>query len=141
MYSILQSSHSHTRWLIFLAALLAIIIPFLNQTVNKKTKLPALILLILCDLQLLMGVLLYFIYSPFGSKAFENGMGFVMKTSEVRKIAVEHFFLMLLAIALVHIGYAKIKKLENINQFRKTGFLFFGIALLLILAGIPWSRL
>lgn len=141
MYTFLQSTHSHTRWLVFVAAAFAILMPLLNQSAGKQSKLPGLIFMIICDVQLLMGLMLYFGESPFGIKAFAEGMGHVMKTGELRKIAVEHFTLMLAAIALVHIGYSKVKRATNAAEVKKASMVFFGIALLLILAGIPWARL
>lgn len=141
MHTFLLSTHSHTRWLVLLAAVLAIVIPYLNNSVNNKTKIPGLALMIVCDLQLLLGLTLYFFTSSLGVQAFEQGMSFVMKTAAVRKIAVEHFVLMLFAIALIHIGYSKIKKATEINSVRKTSLVFFGIGLVLILAGIPWDRI
>ncbi len=142
MYEFLKSTHSHMRWLVMVTAVLAIAMPFLNNRseVSKKTKLPALVFLIICDIQLLFGLLLYFGASPYGLKAFDSGMSFVMKTAEFRKIAVEHIILMVLAIVLVHIGYAKTKKAANNAQVKKVAMKFFLIALIVILAGIPWGR-
>jgi heme A synthase len=142
MYDTLLSTHSHTRWLVMVTAILAIALPFLNASgeVNKKSKLPALAFMIMCDIQLLVGLILYFGYSPFGIDAFQNGMSFVMKNSMVRKIAVEHLILMLLAIVLVHIGYVKAKKASDNAQLKKISTRFFGIALIVILAAIPWGR-
>lgn len=141
MYSLLVSTHSHTRWLVLVAGLMAIVIPLLNNSVSKSSKLPGLVFIIFCDIQLLVGLLLYFGDSPFGIKAFSEGMGHVMKTGEIRKIAVEHFVLMLAAITLVHVGYSKVKNSDTAAKVKKTSLIFFGIALLLILAGIPWGRL
>jgi hypothetical protein len=141
MYSLLVSTHSHTRWLVLVAGLLAILIPFLNNSLSKSSKLPGLVFMIFCDIQLLVGLLLYFGDSPFGIKAFSEGMGHVMKTGFLRKIAVEHFILMLAALTLVHIGYSKVKNADTAAKVKKTSLIFFGIALLLILAGIPWARL
>lgn len=141
MHQFLLSTHSHTRWLVLLAAVIAIITPFINKSVSSKSKLPGLAFMILCDIQLLIGLTLYFFYSPYGSMAFKSGMSFVMKNGDVRKIAVEHLALMLIAIALVHIGYSKIKKAVDAKTVSKTSLIFFGIALVLILAGIPWNRL
>ncbi len=131
------------RWLILVTAVLAIAMPFLNSSgeVTKKSKLPALSFMITCDIQLLLGLILYFGYSPFGLDAFDNGMSFVMKNPMVRKIAVEHFILMLLALALVHIGYSKAKKATENEQLKKISMKFFGVALIVILAGLPWARL
>jgi len=141
MYSLLVSTHSHTRWLVLVAGLLAIVIPLLNNSVSKSSKLPGLVFMIFCDIQLLVGLMLYFGDSPFGIKAFSEGMGHVMKTGEIRKIAVEHFVLMLAAITLVHVGYSKVKNSDTAAKVKKTSLIFFGIALVLILAGIPWGRL
>jgi len=145
MYQFLLSTHSHMRWLVMIGAVLAIMLPYFNapdKAIDKKSKLPALFFMIICDVQLLIGLLLYFVYSGFGIKAFQNmGMGEVMKNADVRKIAVEHLILMLLAIILVHIGYSKIKAAADAASLKKKSLVFFGIALVLILAGIPWARL
>lgn len=140
MHQFILGAHSHTRWLVLFAAVLAIALPYVNKTVSSKSKLPGLVFMILCDIQLLMGLTLYFIYSPMGVAAFETGMANVMKTAAIRKIAVEHLVLMLLAIALVHIGYSKVKKATESAQLSKTSLIYFGIALVLMLAGIPWVR-
>lgn len=141
MYQFIQSTHSHTRWLVLLTAAIAIIMPFINNSVSKKSKLPGLAFMIICDIQLLMGLTLYFSLSPLGLQAFDQGMAFVMKNAEVRKIAVEHFILMLGAIALTHIGYAKLKKATEASAVKKISLIFFGLSLVLILAGIPWAKL
>jgi hypothetical protein len=141
MHSLLVSTHSHTRWLVLVAGLLAILIPFLNKSVSKSSKLPGLAFMIFCDIQLLVGLLLYFGESAYGIKAFAGGMGQVMKVAGLRTIAVEHFTIMLAAITLVHIGYFKVKNSDTAAKVKKTSLIFFGIALLLILKGIPWERL
>ncbi len=142
MYNFILSTHSHTRWLIFVTAVVAIVLPFLNNnSITKKDKMPALAFLIMCDIQLIMGIMLYFVYSPFGMDAFSLGMKEVMSNSEIRKIAVEHITMMLLAIILVHIGYSKLKMITERAAFRKTSLIYFGLALVLILAAIPWATL
>ncbi len=143
MQQFLQSTHSYIRWLVLLAGILAMVLPVLsnNSTVSKKDKLPALFFMIMCDIQLLIGSLLYFKYSGYGISAFNNGVGAVMKNADLRKIAVEHVVLMLLALVLVHIGYSKVKKVMELDKLKRTSLIYFGIALVLILAGIPWNRL
>jgi hypothetical protein len=143
MQQFLQSTHSYIRWLVLLAGILAMVLPVLsnNSTVSKKDKLPALFFMIMCDIQLLLGSLLYFKYSGYGISAFNNGVGAVMKNAELRKIAVEHVVLMLIALVLVHIGYSKVKKVMALDKLKRTSLIYFGIALVLILAGIPWNRL
>ena len=115
--------------------------PFINNSVSSKSKLPGLAFMIMCDIQLLMGLTLYFVFSPLGLQAVDQGMAFVMKTAEVRKIAVEHFVLMLGAVTLAHIGYIKVKKATEASALKKASLIFFGLSLVLILAGIPWAKL
>ncbi|MBL7765182.1 MAG: hypothetical protein JNJ58_03740 [Chitinophagaceae bacterium] len=93
---------------------------------------------IICDIQLLLGLALYFI-GPLGLKNIQNnGMGYVMKDSYSRFFAVEHITGMLIALALVHIGKAKSKKKDNDAAKHKTAFVYYLIALIIILASIPW---
>lgn len=143
MQQFLQSTHSYIRWLVLLGGVLAMVLPILNNnsTVSKKDKLPALFLMIMCDIQLLIGSLLYFKYSGYGLSAFNNGVGAVMKNAELRKIAVEHVAQMLIALVLVHMGYSKIKKAVELDKLKRISLIYFGIALVLILAGIPWNRI
>ncbi|NQW43398.1 MAG: cytochrome B [Bacteroidetes bacterium] len=142
MEQFLKHTHSDVRWLVLVTAVVAIVLPFENNktAIGKKDKLPALAFMIMCDVQLLMGLILYFVYSAMGFEAFSSGMKTVMSTAPIRKIAVEHFVMMLAAITLVHIGYAKLKKATDVSKFKKIGLIYFGIALVLILAGIPWDR-
>lgn len=143
MQQFLQSTHSYIRWLVLLGGILALVLPFIsnNDNVTKKDKLPALFFMIICDIQLVIGLALYFKYSGYGISAFNNGVGSVMKNSDLRKIAVEHFALMVIAFTFVHIGYAKIKKATETARIKKISLIFFGIAIVLILAAVPWNRI
>ena len=92
--------------------------------------------MISCDVQLLIGLVLYFI-SPFGVAAFSGGNA--MKDPALRYFAVEHPLVMLIAIVLVHIGRSRSKKLHSDPARHKAALLFYGIALLLMLSRIPFS--
>jgi hypothetical protein len=61
-----------------------------------------------------------------------------MKNSYARFFAVEHISMMLIAIILIHIGRSKTKKAISDISKHKTSFWFYFIALILILASIPW---
>jgi len=94
--------------------------------------------LIACHIQLLTGLVQYFL-GPWGIKNIQNnGMGNVMKDSVGRFFAVEHTLIMLIAIALVTIGYSSSKKIIGPRKKHKKIFIFFLIALILILSRIPW---
>jgi hypothetical protein len=134
--------HNLLRWVVILFMLLTLIKSFSGMS-NKKPftggdKKTALFLLISVDLQLLVGLYLYFT-SAWGLKNIQNaGMGAVMKDTVGRFWAVEHIFGMLVAIALVHIGYSAVKKnIDDTAKFKKL-FWFTLIAAIIVFATIPW---
>ena len=67
------------------------------------------------------------------------GMGEVMKNSTLRSNIVEHPFTMIVAVALITIGYSKHKKKLTSKNKLKTIAIFYTIALILVLAKIPWN--
>jgi hypothetical protein len=107
---------------------------------TSSVRLSSLVFMILCDVQLLCGLLLYFGLSHQGYRAISDyGMGEVMKDPNLRRIAIEHFVTMLLAVMFVHIGMRKVRKATEDKERLKKSMYYTGIALILILAGIPWT--
>ena len=92
--------------------------------------------MISCDIQLLLGLALYFSNSWFDK--LKTGMGPVMKNSYDRFFTVEHTTMMILAWVLVHVGRTSVKRASTDAAKHRKMLLFFGLALLLILAAIPW---
>ncbi|MEI3802043.1 hypothetical protein SAMN05660461_3407 [Chitinophaga ginsengisegetis] len=132
--------HSFLRWAILLAGLWAVIRSL--KGVTGKTPFTAadskagLFFMIFCDLQLVVGLILFFM-SPL-SQAGVADMGGAMKNPVLRFFTVEHEVMAIIAIALVHIGKSKIKKAATDAQKHKLGLIFFGLAFIVILALIPW---
>ena len=61
-----------------------------------------------------------------------------MKTPQLRFWAVEHLSLMIAAIpVLAHVGRARAKRAGGVRAHRLT-VIFFGLALVAIMLGIPW---
>lgn len=140
MYNGLLHLHSVLRWVILILLLVAIYRSFSARKTaftagHRKT---GLFLMICADVMLLVG-LYQWITGPLGIKNIkENGMGVVMKNPTWRFFAVEHFIGMLIAIAMMHIGYSYAKKnIPDAVKHRRT-ILFYGLALLIILISIPW---
>ncbi len=65
-------------------------------------------------------------------------MGAAMKNASVRFFTVEHALMMIIAWLLVHIGRSSVKRADTDAAKHRRMLLYFGIALLLILAAIPW---
>lgn len=135
--------HSLLRYLIVIVGLWAIFKAASGmgggKAYTKSDQRPGLFYLIFMDLQLVVGLLLY-VMGGFGIKRIqEMGMGEVMKDSISRFFVMEHLLGMLIALILVHIGYAQTKKTDLSDQKKYSkSFWFFLISFIFILASIPW---
>lgn len=144
MYTGFLHLHDGLRWLILLAFIITLIkyvVGWLgDQPWKKLDNMLGVILTALMDLQLIVGVVLYFFLSPVTKLAMSDFRG-AMKDPDLRFYAVEHLAMMLIAVVLVHIGRAKSKKeVFNKDKFKK-GAIYFLIAFAVILLAIPWHRL
>ncbi len=134
--------HSVLRWLVIIVAIWSLI-QYAKGMSDKKAftksdRTPALLFLIFMDLQLVIGLVLYFM-GGFGIKAIQaHGFGAIMADSILRFFAVEHTLGMLIALILVHVGYAVTKKdIPDQKKFSKAFYLFL-IAFIVIFISIPW---
>lgn len=89
-------------------------------------------------LQLVLGLLLYGWLSPVTKLALGD-MKAAMKDAALRFWAVEHLTVMLVALALVHIGAARARRAQAPAAKRRALLVFFGIAGVLMAWGIPWA--
>jgi len=142
MHNTLLIIHSLLRWAIVLTGIWAVIRALKgvsgNSAYTAADKKAGLFFMIFLDLQLLIGLLLYFVTSALGIKSFQANGGAVMHDSVLRYFAVEHAFAAIIAIALVHIGRSKVKKTPLDSQKHKTSLIFFALALIIMAARIPW---
>jgi heme A synthase len=134
--------HSFLRYAVLVAALYTLYKIWTawraNAAFEKSTQKANLLFMILCDIQLLIGLYLYFV-GPWGIKNIQNmGMANVMHDKVARFFAVEHFAGMLVALVLVHLAYATANKNSSDLAKHKKMFWFNFIALLVMLASIPW---
>lgn len=143
MYTGLLHLHNTLRWIILLAALITLLKYFIGwfsqKPWEKADNILGAVFTGLMDLQLLTGVVLYAFVSPVTQAAFQD-FGAAMKNADLRFYAVEHAIMMLIAVALVHIGRVKTKRAAASKAKFANSLLFFGIAYIIILAAIPWQR-
>jgi uncharacterized membrane protein YphA (DoxX/SURF4 family) len=92
--------------------------------------------MISCDIQLLVGLILYFNGAWFES--LKANAKAVMGNAGPRFFAVEHVLMMIIAWLLVHVGRSMVKRSDIDAQKHKRSLIYFGIALVIILAMIPW---
>jgi len=136
MYNILVHLHSVNRWIVLVLIILALVKSFTGWFSKKEftpsDKKTALFALIFTHIQLILGVVLYFI-SPLVS--FQEG---ALESDLYRFYTIEHFSMMIIAILLITLGFSLSKRAtESITKFKRIA-VFYLIGLLIMLSAIPW---
>ena len=139
-YLITLTIHSWVRWLVLATGLIAVL-RAITGTTGRRPWTPAddrsgFFFTMLLDFQVLLGLLLYGWLSPITREALRD-FGGAMKSSGLRFWAVEHIFGMVMALALAHVGRVRIRKAQAPRRHR-LALIFFGLAILVMLATIPW---
>ena len=137
MYQFVQKFHSGWAYL----ALLLLVIAVVNSLVGMSSKREftandrkiALFGLIAAHVQLLIGLILYFI-SPIGLAVLGE-----MKEASLRLTSLEHPLINIVAIACITIGWSKHKKAVDSTAKFKSIAIMYGTGLVLILIRIPWN--
>ena len=137
MYAILQKFHSGWAYIALLVLVIAtvnaLIGMFSKKEFTSKDRKIALFGLIGIHVQLLVGIILYFV-SPLGLPSLGQ-----MSDKALRLTSLEHPLINIIAIVLITIGWSKHKKLTTSESKFKTFSIFYGLGLVLILSRIPWS--
>jgi len=139
MQTVYLVTHNLIRWGVVMFGLWTLIQAIsgvmTKRAYNKRDLFSSMFFSIFCDIQLLLGLVLIFM-GPW-IDIIKSGMGNVMKNNHNRFFLIEHALIMIFAWILVRVGSVKVKKAPEASKHKKM-LLFFGIALLLILASIPW---
>jgi heme A synthase len=138
MYLTVLFLHSWLRWLALIAGVGAIFAVLGKGDAGLKgAERWGLIFMITLDIQMLLGLLLYGVLSPYTAAAMKD-FGAAMRDPVLRFWAVEHLTMMVSAVVLVHVGRVLARKTADADKKRKRFLICFGLAVLLILLGIPW---
>lgn len=142
MYSLLKNIHSYWAYLVLLVLILGILNAIVGKIKGKDFESKDLRLslfgLIFSHIQLLIGLILYFV-SPWFDQWSNLGMGGVMKDAQARLYMVEHPFTNILAIVLITMGWSIHKRQSDPGKKFLRIALFYGLGLLLLLSRIPWD--
>src|SRR5690554_5021054 len=137
MYTGLQHAHSFIAYAALILLIVASINAMIGMSSNKQFKDSdrkiALFALIFTHIQLLVGIILYFV-SP-----LVQSFSVAMKDSTLRLYALEHPLINLIAVILITIGFSKHKKAATDKAKFKSIAIMYAIGTLLILSRIPWS--
>jgi hypothetical protein len=141
MYNAVLTAHSWLRWAVLIAGLVAVIRAIAGTTGRRPwtraDDRAGFWFTTLIDLQMLLGLVMYFALSPI-TKAAMQDFAAAMRSPGLRFWAVEHLFGMIVAVALVHAGRSRTKKLTDAAARHKVASICFVLALLAILISIPW---
>ena len=139
MYIAIKELHSFIGFMTLTLFTFAIVFNLISwvskRPYTKVNKIVSLVGMTSVHIQVLIGLILYFL-SPHG---LSNFSGAAMKVAQSRLLILEHPLIMIIAFVLVTVGYSKAKKLTDDNAKYKTIITFFFISLVLILSRIPWS--
>ena len=144
MYGFMLLVHSWMRWLVLILAAMAVLRAITGMSGGRHWRdaddRGSLFLSIAIDVQFVVGLVLYLVLSPTTKMAFAD-MAVAMRTSALRYWAVEHVSMMLLALVFVHVGRVSIRRaVESASKHRRAA-IYFGLALLLVIAGTPWPMM
>jgi len=141
MYNVIKHAHSGFRYVVLLLILIAIISAFVGWLGNKKytngTRKLNLFAMVSVHIQVLVGIVLYFFSNI--TKVAMNNWGDAMKNQTLRYWALEHVVLMLLAMAIITIGYSKSKK-SSTDVFKHRNIaIYYTLTLIVIVVAVLQS--
>jgi hypothetical protein len=142
MYSFVLATHSIVRWLVLAVGIWAVWRVWrgwMTRAVWTDTDMKAgKLFAATVDLQFVIGVILYAV-SPLIRQGLGD-MGTAMRTQGTRYFMVEHVLMMLIAITLVHVGLARVRKGGSDSAKFQTATIWWGIGVAAIAGFIPWQR-
>jgi hypothetical protein len=141
MYELTLVAHSLLRWLVLVAGIWAVARAAAGLAAGRAWTgadvTPGRVFAIAFDVQLVVGLLLWGVLSPFVASGLAN-MGATMKSADLRYWVVEHPLPMIVALALAHVGLARAKRPSATHR---SALIFFGVALVLTILSTPWPMM
>ena len=143
MYGWVLLLHSLLRWLVLVVGIVAVARALHGRSSRRPWSTAddyaGLGFVAALDLQLLVGLVLLFFGPVTVLGMHEPAMMFSSRI--LRFFTLEHPLLMTLAIVLAHVGRARVKRAAaDADRHGRAGW-YYGVALVLILAAIPWPFL
>jgi hypothetical protein len=142
MYVGFMHLHNATRWVVLIAAVVAIALALRgllgDRAYSRGSRISSLVFVISMDLQLVLGALLYWL-SPLVRTALDD-VGAAMGDGRLRFFFLEHALLMVLAVAAAHVGSVSARRASSDRARHARTALWFTASLVLVLLGIPWDR-
>jgi hypothetical protein len=143
MYAFILAVHNILRWIVLILLVVALVRAFWGwfgkvewTPMDRKV---GMFYSVSLDIQLLLGLVLYFVLSPITKLALGD-FGAALASTDLRFFAFEHILMMILAVVFAHVGVAAAKRAdESILKHRRSA-IWFSLSLIVILLGMPWLR-
>jgi hypothetical protein len=144
LYLITLFAHSYLRWAVLAAVVFVLVRAYLGwrraRAWNRIDERLHVALVGLTDLQFTLGLALYLFMSPL-SHSFLSDPASMIAMTVVRFFGLEHPVMMLVAVALVHVGRSRSRKVVTPAVRHRVVFATTLAALLILCASIPWPGL
>ena len=143
MYAFVLAVHSILRWIVLFLMILALVRAywgwFGKRNWTSTDRRVGIFYSVSLDIQLLLGLILYFGLSPITRSAFSD-FGAALANTDLRFFVFEHFLMMVLAVIFAHLGVATAKRAaEPVLKHRRSA-IWFSLSLIAMLLGMPWFR-
>jgi len=143
MYPIILAAHNILRWVVMILLIITIVRAYLGWFGKRKwterDRKFGVFTGVALDVQFLLGLLLYFFFSPLTRTALQN-FGQAMQVADVRFFALEHVLYMILAVVFAHLASVFARKAVKPEGKHKLAAIWFSLAFLMIIMGMPWMR-
>lgn len=141
LYSLLRLFHSYWRWAVLIAAVVVLVRAVAGVTGRRAwTRTDerwGRLLVSAVDVQVLIGLVLYFGFSPFWT-ALRMSFGETMQSPVARFFGIEHGTAALIASAVAHIGWVKAKRATAHERKHKIMMITLIIFAVLVAWLTPW---
>ncbi len=143
MYAFVLAVHSILRWIVLFLMILALVRAFWGwfgkRDWTSTDRRVGIYYSVSLDIELLLGLILYFLLSPITKSALSN-FRTAMSIPDLRFFALEHTLYMILALILAHVGVVTANRAsESVGKHRRQA-IWFSLSLIAILLGMPWFR-
>jgi hypothetical protein len=141
MSEFIVNVHSIVRWFALIIGIVIAVLSWLGWLGKKdwseRDRKWGMYFTIAMDIQLLLGLLLYFFFSPITRIAFQN-FSAAMSNRGLSFFAIEHPLAMILAVVFAHLGSALSKKAPDSVSKYKRAAIWYSLSILLMIIGMPW---
>jgi uncharacterized membrane protein len=143
IYPFILGLHNVVRWFALILGIVAAVMAWLGWSRGsdwrESDRKLGVYFGISVDIQFLLGLLLYFIFSPLTRTAIQN-FGAAMSSPNLRFFALVHPLLMILAVVFAHLGSVLSRRSPDSRTRYFQAAIWFSLATLLIMIAMPWSR-